>query len=96
MRNTQRLGTARQALTSASNHARDGRPAAVREDVFAAELELRLGGRVDLAARLATALDKGVTDRDGLYEVRHTAQEIDAALSPDVRFRAASDGGERL
>ena len=93
MRNTQRLGTARQALTSAINHAADGREPGVRAAVFAAELELRLGGHADLAGQLATALDVGVTDRNGLYHIRHTAQEIDAALAPEPVFRAASDGG---
>ena len=96
MRNTERLGTAKQSLVAAICH--DGADA-VAPAVFAAELELRRGGRPDLARRLETLLAGDVTTADAQHELRTVAQKIDAELAPEVRtasFVPASDGGERL
>lgn len=99
MRNTQRLGTARQALTDAINCARDGDDSGLATGVYAAELELRIGGRPDLARRLEAVLADDVTTPAAQHELRTVAQKLDAELDPDVTtasFVAASDGGERL
>ena len=99
MRHLDRLGAARQSLTDAINRATDADTAGAETDVFAAELQLRRGGRPDLARRLEALLTGDVTTRDGIHELRTVAQKIDAELDPDVTtasFVPASDGGERL
>ena len=95
MRNTQTLGAARQSLTDAINRATDA-DRGVETDVFAAELQLRRGGRPDLARRLEALLTGDVTNREAQRELRRVAQKIDAELEPDVStasFVPASDGG---
>jgi len=99
MRNTQRLGAARQSLTDAINRAAAADTDGAETDVFAAELQLRRGGRPDLARRLEALLTGDVTTSGARHELRTVAQKIDAELDPDVTtasFVPASDGGERL
>ena len=98
MRNTQTLGRAKQSVVDAINRATGG-DNGVEADVFAAELQLRRGGRADLARRLETLLTGDVTTRDARHELRTVAQKLDAELAPEVStasFVPASDGGERL
>ena len=99
MRNKDRLGRAKQSLTDAINRATDGDTDGAQTDVFAAELQLRRGGRPDLARRLEALLSGDVATRDARHELRTVAQKLDAELDPDVStasFVPASDGGERL
>lgn len=104
MRDTQRLGAAKQSLTTAvtrsldASHADDPHGRATQQHVLGAELKLRQGGRPDLARRLEAALSGDVTTSETRTELREVAQKLDAELDPDVStsaFVVASDGGER-
>ena len=96
MRNTQRLGRAKQSVVDAINRGRDADQRGAETDVFAAELQLRRGGRPDLARRLETLLTGDVTTSESRHELRTVAQKLDAELAPEVstaNFVPASDGG---
>ncbi|UXF50949.1 MAG: hypothetical protein HQRvContig03_8 [Haloquadratum phage sp.] len=94
MTNLTRVEQARQSLAAAVTRS----TAAASEHLFAAERNLRRGGREDLGHRLGAVVDDAdVTTSAARTEMRGVMSKIDAELSPEVAattaFRAASDGG---
>lgn len=97
MRNTERLGHAKQSLTDAINRSQNGKARAAETQAFDAELALRRHGRPDLARRVEAVLASDITTSEARTELRTVAQKIDAELDSDVTtasFVPASDGGE--